>query len=122
MNNIIEPTTDDFLEALLRAKKEKKIQAFQVLKGEAQAPSPVVIKRYQFEKTYTSKEVCQISGLHRNTIGKATRSGELIAIRRKPHTPYLYTESAVKNWLEGKNKTNTNMESKAITTEENNAA
>ena len=82
------------------ANREQKIQAFQALKGEGQAPSPVVVKRIQFEKMYTSNDVRKITGLHRNTIGKATRSGELRAIRRKPHTPYLYPESAVRDWLE----------------------
>ena len=96
----VEPSMDDLLQALLVANKERKIQAFQVLKGDSQAPSPVVVKRIQFEKMYNSKEVREISGLHRNTIGKATRSGELRAIRRKPHTPYLYPESAVRDWLE----------------------
>jgi len=96
----LEPSTDDLLKAFWMANREQKIQAFQVLKGEGQAPSPVVVKRIQFEKMYTSREVCEITGLHRNTIGKATRSGELRAIRRKPHTPYLYPESAVRDWLE----------------------
>ena len=96
----LDPTTDDFLKVLWTASKEQKRQAFQVLKGEGQAPSPVVVKRIQFEKMYNSKEVREITGLHRNTIGKATRSGELRAIRRKPHTPYLYPESAVRDWLE----------------------
>ena len=101
----LEPTTDDLLKAFWMANREQKIQAFQALKGEGQAPSPVVVKRIQFEKMYNSKEVREISGLHRNTIGKATRSGELRAIRRKPHTPYLYPESAVRDWLEAyKNK------------------
>ena len=99
----VEPSTDDLLKAFWMANREQKIQAFQALKGEGQAPSPVVVKRIQFEKMYNSKEVREISGLHRNTIGKATRSGELRAIRRKPHTPYLYPESAVKDWMEGRN-------------------
>ena len=97
-----EPSTDDFLKALLNANKEQKIQAYRILKGiDEQAPSPVVIKRIQFEKMYTSNEVCEITGLHRNTIGKATRSGELRATRRGKHTPYLYPESAIREWIEG---------------------
>lgn len=101
-----EPSTDDFLKVLWSANKEQKIQAFRILKGvDEQAPSPVVVKRIQFEKMYTSKEVIKITGLHRNTIGKATRSGELRSMRRGPHTPYLYPESAVQDWLESyKNK------------------
>ncbi len=96
----VEPSTDDLLKAFWMANREQKIQAFQALKGEGQAPSPVVVKRIQFEKMYTSREVCEITGLHRNTIGKATRRGELRFTRRGKHTPYLYTESAVQDWLE----------------------
>ena len=105
-NMEIEPSTDDFLKVLWNANKEQKIQAFRILKGiDEQAPSPVVVKRIQFEKMYTSKDVSKITGLHRNTIGKATRNGELRSTRRGKHTPYLYTESAVKDWLEAyKNK------------------
>ena len=101
-----EPSTDDFLKVLWNANKEQKIQAFRILKGiDEQAPSPTVVKRIQFEKMYTSKDVSKITGLHRNTIGKATRNGELRSTRRGKHTPYLYTESAVKDWLEAyKNK------------------
>ncbi len=101
-----EPSTDDFLKVLWSANKEQKIQAFRILKGvDEQAPSPVVVKRIQFEKMYTSREVSEITGLHRNTIGKATRRGELRFTRRGKHTPYLYTESAVQEWLEAyKNK------------------
>ena len=95
-----EPSTDDFLKVLWNANKEQKIQAFRILKGvDEQAPSPVVVKRIQFEKMYTSKDVSKITGLHRNTIGKATRRGELRFTRRGLHTPYLYTESAVQDWL-----------------------
>ena len=105
-----EPSTDDFLKVLWNANKEQKIQAYRILKGvDEQAPSPVVVKRIQFEKMYTSKEVSKITGLHRNTIGKATRRGELRFTRRGLHTPYLYTESAVKDWLEAcKNKATAN--------------
>ena len=105
-NMEIEPSTDDFLKVLWNANKEQKIQAFRILKGvDEQAPSPVVVKRIQFEKMYTSKEVSEITGLHRNTIGKATRRGELRFTRRGLHTPYLYPESAVQDWLEAyKNK------------------
>ena len=95
-----EPSTDDFLKVLWSANKEQKIQAFRILKGvDEQAPSPVVVKRIQFEKMYTSKDVSKITGLHRNTICKATRRGELRFTRRGLHTPYLYTESAVQDWL-----------------------
>ena len=102
----IEPTMDDLVKAYLTANKQQKIRAYRSLKGDdEQAPSPVVVKRIQFEKMYTSKEVIKITGLHRNTIGKATRSGELRSMRRGPHTPYLYPESAVQDWLESyKNK------------------
>ena len=101
-----EPSTDDFLKVLWSANKEQKIQAFRILKGiDEQAPSPTVVKRIQFEKMYTSRDVHEITGLHRNTIGKATRRGELRFTRRGKHTPYLYTESAVQEWLEAyKNK------------------
>ena len=102
----IEPTMDDLVKAYLTANKQQKIRAYRSLKGDdEQAPSPVVVKRIQFEKMYTSKDVSKITGLHRNTIGKATRRGELRFTRRGLHTPYLYTESAVKDWLEAyKNK------------------
>ena len=101
-----EPSTDDFLKVLWSANKEQKIQAFRILKGiDEQAPSPVVVKRIQFEKVYTSRQVMQITGLSRNTVGKATRNGELRSTRRGKHTPYLYPESAIKDWLEAyKNK------------------
>ena len=96
-----EPSTDDFLKALWIADRELKIQAYRLLRGEnSLASSPTVVKRIQFEKMYTSHEVCEITGLHRNTIGKATRSGKLRATRRGAHTPYLYPESAVRDWMQ----------------------
>ena len=106
-----EPSTDDFLKVLWTANKEQKSQAYHLLKGDDSFISgPVVVQRVQFEKMYSSRDVSQITGLHRNTIGKATRSGKLHATRRGPHTPYLYPESAVQDWIEGSN-TNKDVES-----------
>ena len=99
----IEPTMDDLVKAYLTANKQQKIRAYRSLKEvDEQAPTPVVVKRIQFEKVYTSRQVMQITGLSRNTVGKATRSGKLRSTRSGPHTPYLYTESAVKDWMEGR--------------------
>ncbi len=99
----IEPTMDDFFKLYLTANKQQKIRAYHSLKGDdEQAPTPTVVKRIQFEKVYTSREVMQITGLSRNTVGNDTRSGKLRFTRRGPHTPYLYTESAVKDWMEGR--------------------
>ena len=93
---------DEFLKVLLGADQEHKIQAYHLLKGDDSLVSkPTVIQRVQFEKMYSSRQVRQITGLHRNTIGKATRSGKLRAIRRGPHTPYLYPESAIQDWIDG---------------------
>ena len=97
----IEPTMDDFFKLYLTANKQQKIRAYHSLKGDdEQAPTPPVVKRIQFEKVYTSREVMQISGLSRNTVGNDTRSGKLRSTRRGPHTPYLYPECAVRDWLE----------------------
>ena len=107
-----EPSMDDFLKVLLMATRELKIQAYHLLKGDdSLVSSPVVVQRVQFEKLYTSRQVRQITGLHRNTIGKATRSGKLRATRRGPHTPYLYPESAVQAWIDGSKQTNKSVES-----------